>query len=119
MTPSEDTAPVADSRFLTDAIRPQMEPTPAAAPSLTPDDKAKRPFQGILKAVVDGSNTSYYVKLPYDVCCLSSDASEALHVRCNSSSKATRLERLVGLTRLLISYSVTEGAYLLTVGSFV
>ncbi|KAG9024508.1 hypothetical protein FS837_005340, partial [Tulasnella sp. UAMH 9824] len=79
MTICEDTAPIADSRLLTRAaIRPQMEPTPAAAPSLMPADKTKRPFEGILKAVVDESNTSHYVTLPQNVCRISSDMSEAL-----------------------------------------
>lgn len=72
-----------------------MEPTPAAAPSLTPDDEANRTFQGILKAVVDGLDTSYYVEPPAKICLLSSDKNKALRVRCNSLCGTTLLERTV------------------------
>ncbi|KAG8928200.1 hypothetical protein FRC01_006323 [Tulasnella sp. 417] len=40
----------------------QIQPTPAAAPSLTRDDNANRPIEDAVKPVIGGSNTNYYVK---------------------------------------------------------
>lgn len=101
-------------------MRPQIHPTPAAAPLLNHKDKANHPLHGFLK-IVDRSNTSYYVKPPQPepMSHLSSDSNGALRVRCNSLSRATLLGRIVSVTRLLLSSLVTEGAHILRVGPFV
>ncbi|KIO19586.1 hypothetical protein M407DRAFT_30777 [Tulasnella calospora MUT 4182] len=75
---------------------PQINPIPAAAPSLNPNDKANHPLQGVLKVVIDGSNRNCYVRRPISrsPCFLTYDTDEALYVRCNSLSSATLLERI-------------------------
>lgn len=77
--------------------RGTIVPTPAAAPSISHIRRAGRQLQGVLKAVKDDSNDTYYVK--YDkakpFCSLTRDAAEALRVRCNSLSDATLLEPIV------------------------
>ncbi|KIO27965.1 hypothetical protein M407DRAFT_22871 [Tulasnella calospora MUT 4182] len=78
-----------------DDDKPQINPTPAAAPSSNRNDGAERPLQGLLKVVLDESNTTYYVHLKGAFGGLTTDASEAIRVRCNFASGATLLERTV------------------------
>ncbi|KAG8915175.1 hypothetical protein FRC00_006908 [Tulasnella sp. 408] len=44
-----------------DADRPRIEPTPAAAPPQEFNGEARSSLYGVLKVVLDQSNTSYYV----------------------------------------------------------
>ncbi|KIO19580.1 hypothetical protein M407DRAFT_30772 [Tulasnella calospora MUT 4182] len=71
---------------------PQIKPTPAAAPSL--NRNGNPPLQGILTVVPDGSNTKYYLRLGSDYCEFTTDADQAIRVRCNSLSSTTLLERI-------------------------
>lgn len=76
----------------------QIEPTPAAAPSINHTKKAEPPHQGVIKVVIDESDKNRYLKLggPNTDCRLTDDVGEALRVRCNSLSNATLLERTDG-----------------------
>ncbi|KIO33894.1 hypothetical protein M407DRAFT_17163 [Tulasnella calospora MUT 4182] len=78
-----------------------IEPTPAAAPSINSIQRPERNLQGVIKAVVDGSNDSYYVDFENGsgYCGLTRDVTEALRIRCNSLSDATLLERIDGPRR--------------------
>ncbi|KIO32671.1 hypothetical protein M407DRAFT_18430 [Tulasnella calospora MUT 4182] len=77
-----------------------ITPTPAAAPSLDPSEGASSPLQGVIKVVLDESDTSYYLKFqpPDCTCHLTENKKEALHVRCNSLPGGTLLE-LIDLSR--------------------
>lgn len=95
-------------------IRPQLEPTPAPAPAPAPalapsrSDKASPLLQGALKLVVHGSDTNYYVEFSgREACRLTSDANEAIRVRCNSLSSSTLLESMVSLN--FLSYFPSAG----------
>ncbi|KIO19585.1 hypothetical protein M407DRAFT_146705 [Tulasnella calospora MUT 4182] len=77
-----------------DDDEPDIQPTPAAAPSLNSTDKANFALQGVLKVVIDGLNTNRYVKEESGVCSLTNDAKEAVRTRCNTLSGATLLERI-------------------------
>lgn len=72
---------------------PQIQPTPAAAPSLTRNGKPNYALQGALKLVVNQSNTNYYVKRAVSgfACDLTADTNEALRVRCDSWPSPTVL----------------------------
>ncbi|KIO24043.1 hypothetical protein M407DRAFT_26573 [Tulasnella calospora MUT 4182] len=72
----------------------QIMPTPAAASSLDRNDKAQTPLQGVLKVVLDRSTTEYYLRFTSNYCDLTTNASMAVRVRCNSLSSATLLERM-------------------------
>ncbi|KAG8915178.1 hypothetical protein FRC00_006911, partial [Tulasnella sp. 408] len=63
-----------------DEDEPVVQPIPAAAPSLNRNDNSNRLLQGVLKVVVDGSNTEYYVKGPDGnlECHLTKDMRDAL-----------------------------------------
>lgn len=73
-------------------------PTPAAASPVKHVKRAENQLQGVLKAVLNESNVSYYVKLGSSgVCyCLTRGTAEALRLRCNSLSDVTLLERTDG-----------------------
>lgn len=83
----------------------QIEPTPAAAPSINHTKKAEPPHQGVIKVVIDESDKNRYLKLggPNTDCRLTDDVGEALRVRCNSLSNATLLERTVSVSRIIMS----------------
>ncbi|KIO19584.1 hypothetical protein M407DRAFT_30775 [Tulasnella calospora MUT 4182] len=63
-----------------DDDEPQIEPNPAAAPLPNRSKTADRPLEGLLKVVLDESNTSYYVRFDDSVCNLTTDASEAIRL---------------------------------------
>lgn len=65
-------------------------------PPLNRSDKAK---QGVLKLILDGSKMNHYVMFLDGLvgCVVTTKAKEALHVRCNSLSNSTLLERTVGV----------------------
>lgn len=71
-----------------------IRPTPAAAPALDHNETNTSPLQGVLKVVLDESDTTYYVKFGQadSQCSLTNDANEALRVRCNSLPSGTLLE---------------------------
>lgn len=77
-----------------DDDEPQIEPTPAAAPSLNRIDQADVQPQGFLRFALDGSDTKYYVDFGSDICTLRSDVNRAMRVRCNSLHGTTLLERI-------------------------
>ncbi|KIO17393.1 hypothetical protein M407DRAFT_32952 [Tulasnella calospora MUT 4182] len=80
-----------------DDNQPQINPTPPAAvpPPPNTDEKSNHPLQGLLKIVLDGSHLNYYVKLGNGwIGSATRDPSEAIHVRCVSSSGGTLLERI-------------------------
>lgn len=103
------------------AIRPQIRPTPAAAPSLNRNNEANHSLQGVLRVVFDQSNTNYYVKrpVPGPKCSLTKEANEALRVRCDSLPSATLLERIVSLNPFIEPSCSYGSAHLCDVGSFV
>lgn len=121
MVASEDRVPsrCPDSGSLTfTAIRPQIRPTPAAAPSLNHNDRSDRQLCGRLKLVLDQSSTTYYVAPPRPVCDLVRNTNQALRVRCNSFSGATLLEPLVSFNQAMV-LDVRECAHLFNAESFV
>ncbi|KAG9028488.1 hypothetical protein FS837_003862 [Tulasnella sp. UAMH 9824] len=90
-----------------DDSEPQLEPTPAPAPpSNSNDKKAHLPLRGVLKLVIDESNTPGYVEFSDGCNCRwTSKVKEALRVRSNSLSDVTLLERIVGRFYVINSLS--------------
>lgn len=106
-------------RSLTRDVRPQIEPTPAAAPSLGPNSKSDRQLQGVLKVVVGPNNHIFYLKFPDggSICTLTTNANEAIRVRCSSISSTTVLERIVSAGRTINSIATKRCAYVLKIES--
>lgn len=73
---------------------PQIKPTPAAAPSPTRNDNPSRSLQGVLKIVLDDPNRKCYVRFTKIFCDITTEARDAICVRCNFVSGATLLERI-------------------------
>lgn len=82
------------------ARSPQIKPTPAAAPSPTGNDNPGRSLQGVLKIVLDDPNKNCYVKFTQSFCDLTTEARDAIRVRCNFVSGATLLERMVSIDQI-------------------
>lgn len=82
--------------FPEDDDNPQIKPTPAAALSLNTNGSVGHPLQGALKVVLNESDKNYYVRARASdsICTLTTDASEAIRVRCSFVSDVTLLERI-------------------------
>lgn len=80
--------------FPEDDDEPQIRPTPAAALSPNRNHRDDYQLQGVLKVVRNGSKTSDYIKFSGVLGSLTSDVDEATHIRCNSLSSGTLLERM-------------------------
>lgn len=91
-----------------DRNRPQIRPTPAAAPSIIHSDKFNRTLHGVLKLVLGGSNANYYASFSRVLCSATSDRSKATRVRCNPMSNTILLERIVSSNHIPI-YRCTSG----------
>lgn len=85
------------------AFSPEITPTPAAAPPVKRDDEADRQLQGVLKVVVEEQDSIYYVGVSRTLCNVTANASKAIHVRFNSVSGTTLLERIVSIGQITIS----------------
>lgn len=86
------------------ANRPQIRPTPAAALSPNRNHRDDYQLQGVLKVVRNGSKTSDYIKFSGVLGSLTSDVDEATHIRCNSLSSGTLLERMVNFNHIIAPF---------------
>lgn len=122
MTKSKDSAewPLPHLRQSTHAgARPEVRPTPAAAPSMNLNEKSNLPLQGVLKLVLHGSNKDYYVALRSALCVATTDMRQALRVRCDSLPNATLLERMVSFNPFIALFFSDGTAHLCDTESFV
>lgn len=76
------------------------------------NDGTNRTLQHVLKLVVDGSNTNYYVKFSRPIATFTTNRNEAARVRCNLVSSAILLERIVSFDQIAIPSALTGCAHL-------